>query len=116
MGDLEELPTTDSGHVRKRYAMEWLDGLDEPSADDLVESVVPKSAQFTGSKYATEISDVRVTGTPEFVEAVARFLKPLRAFENDETRLEVKLQRTEDRETGALTDNYALYISVAERG
>jgi hypothetical protein len=37
-------------------------------------------------------------------------------MEDDKTRLEINLQRTEDGDTGELTDNYALYISVAERG
>lgn len=36
--------------------------------------------------------------------------------EDDATRLEINLQRTEDRDTGELTENYALYLSVAERG
>lgn len=116
MSDLTDLPTTDSGHVRKREAMKWLDALPEPTDELLKQAVVPKPAHFSGSKYATEISGVRVTGTPDFVEAVARCLKPLRELENDSTRIELKLQRTEDRETGELTDNFALYLSVAERG
>ena len=84
MTQLEQLPTTDSGHVVKRHA--------------------------------TEISDVRVTGTPEFVEAVGSRFKSLLQFEGEETRVEINLQRTEDRDTGELTENYALYLSVAERG
>jgi hypothetical protein len=42
--------------------------------------------------------------------------KPLLEFESEDTRLEINLQQTEDRDTGGLTDNYALYLSVAERG
>jgi len=113
---LEQLPTTDSGHVVKRHATEWLNGLDEATEREVRESVVAKPNDFSGSKYATEISDIRVTGTPEFVEAVGSLFKPLLQFEGEETRLEINLQRTEDRNTGELTDNYALYLSVAERG
>lgn len=116
MTELEELPTTDSGHVRKKHAMEWLADLDEPTPEELKQSVIPKPTGFTGSKYPTEISEVRVTGTPDFVEAIAGFLKPLQNYENDKTRVEINLQQTENRDTGAFTDNYALYLSVAERG
>lgn len=116
MTQLEQLPTTDSGHVVKRHATEWLTGLDEASEQDLRDSVVAKSKGFSGSKYATEISDIRVTGTPKFVEVIGSLFKPLLEFESEETRLEINLQRTEDRDTGELTENYALYLSVAERG
>ncbi len=116
MSQLDQLPKTDSGHVVKQYAIEWLSGLDEVSEKDIRESVVEKPKGFSGSKYPTEISDIRVTGSPEFVEAVGSLFKHFSEFEGDETRLEINLQRTEDRETGELTDNYALYLSVAERG
>jgi hypothetical protein len=113
---LEQLPKTDSGHVVKRHATEWLNSLDEATEQEIRESVVAKPSEFSGSKYATEISDIRVTGAPEFVEAVGSLFKPLLQFEGEDTRLEINLQRTEDRDTGELTDNYALYLSVAERG
>lgn len=116
MTQLEQLPTTDSGHVVKRQAMEWLDEIEEATEQELTESVEPKPNGFSGSKYATEISDIRITGSPEFVEAAGSLFKPLLEFENDTTRLEINLQQAEDRDTGELTDNYALYISVAERG
>jgi hypothetical protein len=113
---LEQLPTTDSGHVVKRHALQWLDDIDEATVQEVRDTVVSKPKDFSGSKYATEISDVRVTGSPEFVEAVGSLFKPLLDFENEETRLEISLQRTEDRDTEELTDNYALYLSIAERG
>lgn len=116
MTQLEELPTTDSGHVVKRHAMGWLDGLDEATDQEIRGAVVVKPDDFSGSKYATDISDIRVTGAPEFVEAVGSLFKSLVEFEGKETRLEINLQRTEDRDTGELTENYALYLSVAERG
>lgn len=113
---LEELPTTDSGHVVKRHAMEWLDSLDEATDQEIRDAVVVKPDNFSGSKYATDISDIRVTGAPEFVKTVGSLFKSLVEFEGEETRLEINLQRTEDRDTGELTENYALYLSVAERG
>lgn len=116
VSQLAQLPTTDSGHVVKRHAIDWLSGLDDASEREIREAVIEKPNGFTGSKYPTEISDIRVTGSPEFVEAVGSLFKPLLEFEGEETRLEINLQRTEDRDTGELTDNYALYLSVAERG
>jgi hypothetical protein len=100
----------------KRHAIDWLSGLDKASGQQIRESFVEKPKDFTGSKYATEVSGIRVTGSPEFVEAVGSLFKPLLDLEGDETRLEINLQRTEDRDTGELTENYALYLSVAERG
>lgn len=116
MTELDQLPTTDSGHVVKQQAMKWMEGLDEPSAEELKDAVIPKPSDFSGSKYPAEISTVRITGTPEFIEAAGALLKPLLDFEDDTTRVEVNLQRTEDRDTRELTDNYALYLSIAERG
>lgn len=113
---LEQLSTTDSGQVVKRHAIEWLEDIDEATEEEIQKAVIPKPNDFSGSKYATEISDIRITGSPEFVEAVGSLFKPLLDFEDEETRIEINLQLTEDRNTGELTDNYALYLSVAERG
>lgn len=115
MTGLDELPTTDSGHVPKRDAMRWLETLEKASDEDLKQTVVEKPAGFTGSTYPTEISNVRLTGGPEFIEAAGSLMKPLLEFENATTRVELNVQQTQDRETEELTDNYALYISVAER-
>lgn len=93
MPELTDLPTTKSGHVRKRDAMQWLSALPEPMEDSLKQAVVPKPSQFSGSKYTTEISGIRVTGDPDFIEAVARHLKPLQDFENDSTGLVETLTR-----------------------
>lgn len=116
MAELSTLPTTRTGHIRKRTAMNWLVNRETPDPDAVKASVVPKPADFSGSKYATSVSSIRVTGDPVFVESVARFFREFSTFENEQTRLEINLQRTEDRDTGELTDNYALYLSVAERG
>ena len=113
---LVDLETTDSGSVRKSDAMQWMKQLDEPDEDDLIAAVEPKDNDHTGSTYATCISNIRFTGTPEFITEVAKLLKPLLAWESSATRLELKLQQIEDRDSGELTDNYALYLSAAMRG
>lgn len=114
--DLSRLPTTDSGAVRKEDAMDWLASLDEPTEQDIVEAIQPKPNRFSGSTYATSISNVRITGDPKFVETIAGLFTAYQQLENSKTRVEINLQQTEDKETGELTDNYALYLSVAERG
>jgi hypothetical protein len=96
--------------------MQWFEEISEATDQEFREAVIPKPTDFSGSKYPTEISDLRVTGAPEFVEAVASRLKLLLEFEDETTRLEINLQRTENRDTGELTENYALYLSVAKRG
>lgn len=116
MTKLRSLPTTDSGAVRKADAMKWLEGLDEPDEREMVSSVTPKSTSHSGSTYATPISNIRVTGKPDFIENFAGYLKPFLELENDDTRLELNVEQVEDRDTGELTENYALYLSVAERG
>lgn len=116
MTQLTNLPTTDSGTVRKSDAMEWLTSLDTPTDDELQASVVSKDSDASGSSYARGDSMVRVTGDPAFVEKFAGFLTPFLAFENDDTRLEISLKQAEDRDTSERTENHALYVSVAERG
>jgi hypothetical protein len=95
--------------------MEWLRGLDKPTATELKSSVLPKPAGFTGKTFETDISNIRVTGDARVIETVAGLLKPLLDLENDETRVEINLQRTKVRDTNRYTGNYALYPSVAER-
>lgn len=112
---LEELPTTDSGSVRKKDAMRWMDQLGDVDDEELIGALVPKPEDHSGSSFPTPYSGVRVTGTPEFITQVAKLLKPLLAWESSATRLALKVQRIEDRESGELTDNYALYLSAAER-
>jgi hypothetical protein len=113
---LDELPTTDSGSVRKAQAMQWLSSLSEPTDTELQNAFLPKPAGFSGSTYPTSISNIRITGDPKFVETVAGLLKPIEDLEGGRTRIEINLQKTESRETGEMTGNYALYLSVAERG
>jgi hypothetical protein len=113
---LLDLETTDSGSVRKSDAMQWMKQLDDPDEDELIAAVQPKDNDHTGSTFATPISNIRVTGTPEFLTEVAKLLTPLLAWESSATRLALKVQQIKDRETDELTDNYALYLSAAMRG
>ncbi|MFC5133476.1 MULTISPECIES: hypothetical protein [Haloferacaceae] len=113
---IDDLPTTNSGSVRKQDTLRWLEDLETPNEEELIAAVTPQPTNHSGSKYATEISSIRVTGTPAFVETVAALLQPLLAWESSATRLAVNLQETEDRDTGDMTGNYALYLSAAVRG
>lgn len=112
---LADLPRTDSDAVRKADAMPWLASLDRPSDADLIDAVVPKPTDHSGSTFATATSNVRVTGDPAFVETVAGLLRPFLELETEDTRLEINLRAVEDRDTGDLTGNFALYLSAAER-
>jgi len=114
--NLERQPTTKSGSVRKTDAMAWLKRLDEPSDEELIAAVTHKPDEFSGSTFATPVSQVRVTGDATFIAAVAGLLKPMLAWGSSATRLDLKVQQVEDRDTGELTDNYALYLGAAERG
>jgi hypothetical protein len=96
--------------------MKWLDDLDEPTATEFKRAFIPKPTGFTGSTYPTSVSNIRITGDPAFIETIAGLLKPILDLEGSGTRIELNLQQTENRDTGDLTGNYALYLSVAERG
>lgn len=113
---LEGLRSTKSGHIRKGDAMEWLRSLDRPTSTELKRAVLPKPADFEGSTFETDISNIRFTGDARFIETVAGLLTPLLDLENDETRVEINLKRAKVRDTKQYTGNYALYLSVAERG
>lgn len=114
--ELENLETTKSGSVRKKDAMNWLETLEEPDEDDLLAAVTPKPNDHSGSTYPTPISTVRVTGAPEFIETVAGLFRWFLNWETSATLFNINLQQVEDRDTGELTENYALYLSAAVRG
>jgi len=58
--------------------------------------MLPKPARFEGSTFETDISNIRVTGDAQFIETIAGLLKPILDLENDETRVELNLQRTKN--------------------
>lgn len=112
---LEQLPTTESGSVKKSDAMDWLSDLERPSPTELQQAVVEKPSDFSGSTFPTDISTIRLTGDPQFIETVAGLFNWFVDMEDYSRRVEINLQKTEDRDTGETTGNYALYLSVAER-
>jgi DNA-directed RNA polymerase subunit M/transcription elongation factor TFIIS len=114
--ELEQLPTTGSGSVKKADAMEWLENLDCPSASELRRATIEKPSDFTGSTFPTDISTIRLTGHAEFIETVAGLFSWIVEMEDYSRRVEINLKETEDKETGEQTGNYALYLSVADRG
>ena len=116
MTDLERLKTSPSGNVLKDDAIEWLLNRSEPTPEDVLEAITPKRYDAEGSTYASPASEVRISGTPEFVETVAGLLKPFIATETDKTRLNINLQPIKDRDTGKITENYALHLHAVERG
>jgi hypothetical protein len=75
-------------------------------------AVVPY--EHEGTTYAQD--GIRLTGSPEFIDAVLSRLKDLLAFESLTTRLQVTYQESKDRETGLLLGSYNCYVQVHERG
>jgi DNA-directed RNA polymerase subunit M/transcription elongation factor TFIIS len=112
---LEELQTTQSGTVKKSDAMEWLEDLERPSSAELKRGIVEKPNDFSGSTFPADISTIRLTGDPQFIETVAGLFSWIVDMEDYSRRVEINLQQVEDRDTGETTGNYALYLSVAER-
>lgn len=96
--------------------MEWLENLDRPSSAELKRATIEKPNDFEGSTFPTDISTIRLTGDPHFIETVAGLFSWIVEKEDHSRRVEINLKETEDRDTGEETGNYALYLSVAERG
>jgi DNA-directed RNA polymerase subunit M/transcription elongation factor TFIIS len=113
--DLEHLPTTSAGNIKKTDAIEWLESRDRPSSAELRKTVLEKPNDFNGSTFPTDISTIRLTGDAHFIETVAGLFQWMVDMEDYSRRVEINLQEIEDRDTGELTGNYALYLSVAER-
>lgn len=116
MFDIESLKTSKAGNILKDDAIRWLYGLPEPSPAELLESVTAKRYGAKGSTFASPTSQIRISGTPEFIETFAGLLRPFLAAESGKTRLDIKLQKIKDRDTGKITGNYSLHLHVAERG
>ncbi|WP_372911727.1 hypothetical protein [Salinigranum sp.] len=114
--DLEQLPTTESGSVRKADAVEWLARRDRPSTVEHRRATVEKPSGFSGSTFPTDISTVRLTGDAAFIETAAGLFSWVVGMEDYSRRVEVNLKQVEEKESGERTGNYALYLSVAERG
>lgn len=115
MTDLEALPTTDSGHIKKADATSWMQNLPDFDVEDVLDSVKSKPTTHTGGLMATDVSSIRVSGDSEFIMKFAGLMQPFLDFEASDTRLEIKLSQVKDNETGELSGTYALYLNVADR-
>lgn len=105
MTELETLKKSSSGNVSKEDAIRWLYNLSDPSPEKLLESITPKRYGSKGSAFASPTSEVRISGTADFIETFAGLLRPFLATEAGRTRLDIKLQQIKDRDTRAITDN-----------
>ena len=114
--DLEQLPRTESGSVRKDDSMRWLEQRDEPSDKEFVKAIVPEPYGETGDRFPKPNSEIRIKGGPEFLETVAGLVKAFADYESVGTRLDIKLQKIKNRETGAETDTWSMYLKAVERG
>lgn len=115
MTELENLPTTDSGHIKKSDATSWMQSLPDCEVEEVLDAVISKPTAHSGSLMGTDISSIRVSGDPEFITKFAALMKPILEFEASDTRLEINLGQVEDNDTNELTDNYSLYLNVADR-
>lgn len=116
MTDLERLPRTKSEYVPKEKAVQWLVNRPEPTPEEIIESVITKPYGQTGKTFGKQISDVRIKGDAEFVETIAGLLRPFVACESVNTRLEIKLQKVKEKDTGKETEAWSLYLKAVERG
>lgn len=72
--------------------------------------------ESAGRTFPADVSTVRVTGGPEFIETVAGLCSWGVDVEDDGRRVENNLKEVEDEESGERNVNDALYLFVAERG
>lgn len=59
---------------------------------------------------------IRITGSPQFIDAMLSRLKDLLEFESLTTRLQVTYQESKDRVTRENIGSYNCYVQVHERG
>ena len=74
----------------------------------------PVPYKHTGTTYAQD--GLRITGSPQWIDAVLSRLQDLLEFENGQTRLQVVYKESRDRETGADLESSNCYVQVHERG
>jgi hypothetical protein len=79
---------------------------------DLIPRPVPYKHE--GSTYAED--GIRITGTRQFIDAVLSNLRPLLAYENASTRLQVVYKQSTDKKTRAPINSWNCYIQVHTRG
>lgn len=81
---------------------------------DLPLTPSPVPYRHEGSTYAED--GIRITGSPQFIDAVLGRLKDLLKFEGTETRLQVSYRESGDKVTREPTGSYQCYVQVHERG
>ena len=113
--DITDLPTTPSRSIKKEHLFELIENADSPSKGEIIGSIEPKQRDQTGTSYHQPNSTMRFTGDAEFITAMLRMLQPFLVWETSETRINITVKETMDRETEEYTDNYVLYFSVAHR-
>ena len=74
----------------------------------------PVPYKHRGSTY--DCDGIRITGQPEFIDAVLYKLRDLLRFEGIETRLQVSYAPATDRETRAPLGSFSCYVQVHQRG
>lgn len=116
MAEIDGIRRTDSGNVRKDDAMGWLDRRRPPTDEEMLDAIVPQRYGSTGKTFHQPISDVRIKGDAAFVERVAGLFRSWLQVENATTRLDIKLRKVKNEQTGADTDTWALYLRAVERG
>lgn len=96
--------------MRKAEFVEHWAGL----ARKKVIKVKPVAYKHKGSTFDED--GIRITGSPEFVDAVLSRISDMLEHENELTRLQVAYQPVKDRETGMPTRAVSCYVQVHERG
>ena len=96
--------------------MRWLEQRKKPSEKELTDAVVTEPYGEMGDRFPKPNSQIRIKGDANFLETAAGLFKVFADYESVGTRLDIKLQKIKDRETGAETDTWSLYLKVVERG
>jgi hypothetical protein len=76
--------------------------------------VSPIASDHTGSNYDQDT--MRILGSLEFIDSILSRLQGLLEFDSGQSRLELTITETVDRNTGNLTGAWACYIRIKERG
>lgn len=79
--------------------------------------VEPISSVHRGTRYRSD--GIRLTGSPQFINAVLSRIKDIMAYENPETQVEVEFEQISSAkgfDPKYDTPKYVMYVHVAQRG
>ena len=113
--DITDLPTTPARSIKKAHLVEFIENADSPSKGEIIGSIEPKQRDQTGTSYHQSNSTMRFTGDAEFITAMLRMLQPFLVWETSETRINITVKETKDRDADEYSGNHVLYFSVAHR-